>query len=179
MVGYEFEHSFDSGWKFSQTARYGHVYSHSGGPYLYGYYDPLLAPSLRRPHRLPVDRLAYTRHRRSTASASIIACRARLKRRALDHQLRSASITSITASTTYRHRRPQHRSSATNPVMVCPGCQQFLQQSADHAAADRPYAQDQIRFGDGWLLTFNGAMITWNPHLQRPHLLGACSVLHL
>ena len=158
MVGYEFEHSFDSGWKFSQTARYGHVYSHSGGPYLYGYYDPLLG-SVTAPTTSDylLNRLGFTQTSKVDSFGIDNRLQGEAETGALDHQLLFGVDYKYYRLYNYQASTAATPISATNPVY---GAAQAANNSYSNQLITQQqiglYAQDQIRFGDGWLLTFNG-----------------------
>ncbi|MBV7517838.1 TonB-dependent siderophore receptor [Ensifer sp. ENS12] len=160
MLGYEIKHEFDSGWQFSQNLRYGHLYKHENGPYTYGYYDPSL-PFPVSPTPATPDNLLYRLGFEATSKVDTFGVDNRLEGEfetgALDHTLlvgldyklfRLDHVQASSAATPI---------SATDPVYGAPQPanaiyinQVIIQQQLG------VYAQDQIRFGDGWLVTLNG-----------------------
>ncbi|EHS53099.1 TonB-dependent siderophore receptor, partial [Rhizobium sp. PDO1-076] len=161
MVGYEFEHEFDSGWAVSQNARYGHVNRRENSPYPYGYQDPSLPSweSSATPqtadyqlHRIGFD------HDTSVDSFAID--------NHLSGQFDTAGLNhDLLLGLDYKHYRLDTLQyyptvspiSANNPVYGTgavygsPGANQTLRLQQVGL-----YAQDQIRFGDGWIATLNG-----------------------
>ena len=56
MLGYEFKHEFDSGWQFSQSLRYGHLYGPGTGTDSPPASAPLHVDEAARTALLAVDR---------------------------------------------------------------------------------------------------------------------------
>ncbi|MDI7862158.1 TonB-dependent siderophore receptor [Rhizobiaceae bacterium n13] len=165
MVGYEFKHEFDSGWQFNQNLRYGHLYKHEDGPYPYGYYnttlpfpgyaqtpnpaDPLLS-RIGFEHTSKVDTVNIDNHLQGDFETG-----------ALDHTL--------LVGLDYKYYRLDHIQaspawpdaatpiSAIDPVYGAPQPPNvpYLDQVITQQQLG-VYVQDQIRFGDGWLVTLNG-----------------------
>ncbi len=153
-AGYEFEHSADDDLTFRQNFRYGHADLHEVSLYAYGYAGYAAAPtdaanSLQRinfEHRTTVDTVA------------------------IDNQVEKKFVTgpirhTLLGGVDYRYfLMDQVQSSgsattisATNPVY---GAEQgaripYLDQTITMHQTGF-YGQDQLRFGDGWLVTLNG-----------------------
>lgn len=159
MVGYEFQHQFD-GWTFSQNARYGRMKGSQIGPYGYGYAGPD-APFGNRFQPLGPDYQLYRIGFQERTSVDTFLIDNRLERGfrtgALDH--------SLLLGADYKYFSIDHTQasggattiSVTNPVF---GAQQgpasvYLNQDLSHHQMGL-YLQDQVRFGDGWLVTLNG-----------------------
>ncbi|MEI2297016.1 TonB-dependent siderophore receptor [Ensifer sp. MJa1] len=160
MIGYEFQHEFDSGWQFSQNLRYGHLYKHENGPYTYGYYDPSLPFPVSTVPATP-DNLLYRIGFEATSKVDTIGVDNRLEGEfetgALDHTL--------LVGLDYKYFRLDHVQassaatpiSATDPVYGAPQPANaiYINQVITQQQLG-VYAQDQIRFGEGWLVTLNG-----------------------
>ncbi|WP_104666345.1 TonB-dependent siderophore receptor [Ensifer adhaerens] len=160
MLGYEFKHEFDSGWQFSQNLRYGHLYKHENGPYTYGYYDPSLPfPVSTKP--ATSDNKLYRLGFEATSKVDTFAVDNRVEGEfetgALEH--------SLLVGLDYKFFRLDHVQassagtpiSATDPVYGAPQPANaiYINQVITQQQIG-VYAQDQIRFGDGWLATLNG-----------------------
>lgn len=164
MAGYEFEHEFDNGLKFSQTARYGHLYKHEEGPYIYGYNyddgDPFTDDSYETPQPLGGNQL----HRLGFEGTS------KVDTFNIDNRLEGEFETAALEHKTllgidykyYRLFNLQASSPATSidPVNPVYGAAQPYNLIYSNQTVTQHqvgiYAQDQIRFGQGWLVTLNG-----------------------
>lgn len=159
MVGYEFSHSFDS-WTFSQSARYGRMKGSQIGPYGYGYYGPD-APFGNRFEPLPPDWLLYRTGFQERTTADTFTIDNRLQREFDTGPLAHSLLLGLD----YKYFRIDHTQasggatpiSVTNPVYGAPQglAGIYLDQTLKHHQLG-VYVQDQIRFGGGWLATFNG-----------------------
>lgn len=148
MVGYEFEHEFDNGIKFSQTARYGTLHKTETGPYTYGYTDASQTEFNRIGFEgesdvdsFSIDNRAETEFDLGETSHSLLAG-IDYKYYELTHIQACCGATSI---------------SVTDPVYGVPQGANFvyLDQTLTQQQIGA-YVQDQIRFGGGWLATLNG-----------------------
>lgn len=155
MIGYEFEHEFEGGWKFSSNARYGHLdkYEHYVYPYLYS------GPT-------ELQRIGFE----GDTTADTLAWDNRVEN---EFELGGATH-KIMAGIDYRYYRIDNVQNsvfgAGYPVQPFTGSLDVLnpnygQMQPTPAALYNEivtmnqvgfYAQDQIRFGDGWLVTLNG-----------------------
>lgn len=158
MLGYEFEHEFDNGLKFSQNARYGHLNKHEIGPYGNGYVNTTD----------PADPFYYWMGRigfEGDSEADSFAIDNRLEG---EFELGGASH-NVMAGLDYKYYRLDHvqrwptwPTSATpidptDPVYGLPQPANDVQ--IDQVVTQRQvgvYLQDQIRFDDGWIVTLNG-----------------------
>ncbi|QCI98886.1 TonB-dependent siderophore receptor [Agrobacterium larrymoorei] len=148
LVGYEISHEFDNGWKLSQNARYAYLNKHETGVFGNG----LTAVGSDTLNRFASDEV-------SKVDSFNIDNRAEkeFETGALDHNL--------LLGLDYKHfqlDRVQRAGSAdpinvVNPVYT--GNYTLGSPYADELITQQQlgvYAQDRIRFGDGWLVTLNG-----------------------
>jgi iron complex outermembrane receptor protein len=154
MGGYEFEHEFDSGIKFSSNARYGHLQKYEVGPYAYGYVnttDPL------DPGYFQLNRLGFEGHSEVDTFAIDNHLEGDFQTGALDHEVmigldyKYYQLDNVQASTLATSIDP------VNPVYGAP--QPINRIYSNQLITQQQlgiYAQDQIRFDDGWLVTLNG-----------------------
>ncbi|MBB4105919.1 TonB-dependent siderophore receptor [Rhizobium borbori] len=152
MLGFELEHETDNGWKLSSNLRYGHLYKHEEGPYLYGYvggsptapdYDlyRIGFEATSKVDTLGIDNRAETEFELGATDHKLLAG-IDYKYYRLDHIQACCGATPI---------------SATNPVYGVPQGANFVY--IDQIITQQQiggYVQDQIRFADGWLVTLNG-----------------------
>jgi len=152
MIGYEFEHEFDSGVKFTSNFRYGRLDKHEQGPYLNGYVGGVpTAPDY------DLARIGF--EGRSGVDSVGIDNR-------IEGEAEFGGAThNLLAGIDYKYYRLDNWQaccgsnpiSATDPVYGTPQGANFVY--ADGIVTMKQigiYAQDQIHFGDGWLLTLNG-----------------------
>ncbi|MBB4166512.1 MULTISPECIES: TonB-dependent siderophore receptor [unclassified Rhizobium] len=153
MVGYELEHAFDNGWKLSSNFRYGHLNKYEFGPYPYGYVGGTpTAPNY------DLLRIGFE----GNTSADTLAFDNRVE---TDFELGGASHT-VMAGMDYRYYRIDNVQnslfgttpiSPVNPIYglpLPPNNPLYNQVLAMNQLGF--YAQDQIRFSDGWIATLNG-----------------------
>lgn len=148
MVGYEVEHTFDNGWKVSQNARYGHLYKHENAPYLYGWYDI---------GTLQLNRIGFEQTSKVNTFLIDNRLEGTFETGALEHSLllgldyKYYQLSNDQAATTI------NPISATDPVYgeAQPANNSYSNQLITQKQIG-VYAQDQIRFGGGWLVTLNG-----------------------
>lgn len=156
MVGYEFEHEFDNGIKFSQNFRYGHLNKHENGPYLNGWDggEPT-GPNYN------LARIGFEGQSEVDTFAIDNRLEGEFEAGGAQHNLM--------VGLDYKYYRLDHVQkwptwpasatpiSATDPIYGLP--QPVNDVQIDQIVTQRQvglYAQDQIHFGDGWLLTLNG-----------------------
>lgn len=160
MVGYEVKHELDNGWKLSQNARYGHLYKHEEGPYLNGWENtdangqPILDPvtndymlnrvgydGVSKVDTFNVDNRAETEFETGAVQHSLL-LGFDYKYYRLDQVQACCGSNSI---------------GALNPIYGTPQGAGFVY--ANNIVTQQQigvYAQDQLRFGDGWIVTLNG-----------------------
>ncbi|RWX78564.1 TonB-dependent siderophore receptor [Neorhizobium lilium] len=146
MVGYEFKHEFDNGWKFTQNARYANLYKRERYVYAFDFDQ--------------TDALIGRYAEDITSRANAFNIDNRLEN---DFDFGGANHT-VMFGIDYRYYRldtdkyagfptsidPQNPVYGPDPVLS-PGTHQIVTMNQVGA-----YAQDQIRFGDGFIATFNG-----------------------
>ncbi|MGX1788324.1 TonB-dependent siderophore receptor [Bosea sp. NPDC055332] len=160
LLGYEFQHQFANNWTFTQNLRYGVMKGSQLGPYGFGYAGAD-APFGDRLQPVGPD---YQLYRIGFQE------RTRVRTFTVDNRVDGKVVTgplehSLLFGIDYKYFNIDHTQasggattiSVTNPVY---GAQQgpagvYLNQDLKHHQIGF-YAQDQIRFGGGWLLTLNG-----------------------
>ncbi len=160
MLGWEFKHEFDNGWTFSQNARYGHMRGSQLGPYGYGYSGPD-APFGNGFQPLAPDYQLYRIGFQERTQVNTFLLDNRLER-----TFRTGPVEhSLLLGADYKYFNIDQTQasggatpiSVTNPVYGAPQGMPsvYLNQELDHHQFGL-YLQDQLRFGDGWLVTLNG-----------------------
>lgn len=152
MLGAEFEHDFDNGWKVSSNMRYSHLYKHEEGPYLFGYVGGVpTAPDYQ------LNRIGFEATSKVDSFSIDNRAETEFDLGATDHKLM--------LGLDYKYYRLDHIQaccgatsiSATNPIYGVPQGNNFVY--IDQVVTQQQvgaYVQDQIRFGGGWLATLNG-----------------------
>ncbi len=147
MIGYELEHEFDGGWKVSSNFRYGHLNKYEFGPYPYLYASPTELNRIGFEGDTRADTLAWDNRIENEFNLG-----------GADH--------SVMVGIDYRYYRIENIQSSIfggssidpiDPVYGLP--QPTLDPLYDEILGMHQvglYAQDQIRFGEGWLVTLNG-----------------------
>jgi iron complex outermembrane receptor protein len=159
MLGYEFQHSFDA-WTFSQNLRWGRMTGSQLGPYGFGYAGPD-APFGDRLQPLGPDYQLYRIGFQERTAVNTLTIDNRLERSVQTGPLSHSLLVGLD----YKYFNIDHTQasggattiSVTNPVYGAPQgpASVYLNQNLKHHQLGI-YAQDQIRFGDGWLVTLNG-----------------------
>ena len=160
MIGAEFEHQFDNGLKFSSNARYGHLYKHENAPYLYGYYNPA---DIYTPLSQPFDaqnllnRLGFEHTSKANTFAIDNRIEGEVQTGAVAHEFMIGLDYKYYQLDNKQASSPTNPISATNPIYGIPqGPNAVYSNQLITQNQIGIYAQDQARFGDGWLLTLNG-----------------------
>jgi iron complex outermembrane receptor protein len=160
MVGYEVSHEFDNGWKISQNARYGHLYKHETGPYAGGWANadangqPILDATT---NDYMLTRFGYDGVSKVDSFGVDNRVEGEFDTGAVNH--------SLLFGLDYKYYRldqvqaccGSNSIGALNPVYGSTQGTNFVY--ADNIVTQQQigiYAQDQLRFGDGWLVTLNG-----------------------
>ncbi|OLP59287.1 ferrichrome-iron receptor [Xaviernesmea oryzae] len=159
IVGTEFKHEFDNGWIFSQSLRYAHLDKHEVLFYPYGYVNTT-DPSNAGYYQL--NRIGFEHDTKVSSFAIDNRLNGTVTTGPLSHEL--------LVGLDYKHYRldqvqavPAWPAAATpiDPVDPIYGLPQpdisgtYLDQVLTLRQLGL-YAQDQIRFGNGWLVTLNG-----------------------
>ncbi len=158
MIGYEFEHEFDNGWTVSQNARYAHLDKKELIYYPYGW---LNTTDPADPNYYKLYRVGFN-HDTSADSFNV------------DNRAEKEFDTgpvkhSFLAGVDYKYYQidqtqaaPAWPEAATpidpfNPIYGLPQPDNVIYRDDVMTMQQIGlYAQDQMRFGDGWLLTLNG-----------------------
>jgi iron complex outermembrane receptor protein len=146
MIGYEFSHDFDNGWTVSQNLRYAHVDKNEELVYPYAYNGNNLA-RLGFKHDTSVDSFNVDTNAQTEFSTG-----------GLEHKLllgldyKNFKLDQIQSSAF-----PASDLDPTNPVYgdPLPAYNAYIN-GVTRMQQTGIYAQDQIRFGDGWIATLNG-----------------------
>jgi iron complex outermembrane recepter protein len=157
LYGYSFEHELDDGWKVTSNTRYGHLNKSEHGPYLNGYQNGNpLDPGYSDPN-FELNRIGFD----ETSYVDTLSTDNRVQKEfdtgPISHDFMLGMDYSI-----YRLDETQaccgsNPISATHPVYGTPQGANFVY--IDQVTTQQQfgvYTQDQMRFGDGWLVTLNG-----------------------
>ncbi len=160
MIGYEVEHTFDSGWKLSQNVRYSHLSKQETNPYPYGYVDPKF-PFGGGPNPTTPDNLLYRIGFNHDTKVDTFL----MDNRAQKEFTTGAFEHNFLFGVDYKYFKIDQVQasggatpiSANNPVYGAPqGSTSVYLDQVLKMNQIGVYAQDQVRFGDGWLVTLNG-----------------------
>jgi iron complex outermembrane receptor protein len=155
MIGYNFDHEFEGGWKISSNFRYGHLNKYEFGPYPFLYVE---TGDPTDPEYYDLNRINF----RGDTSADNLALDNRIEN---TFDLGGAEHT-VMAGIDYRYYRIENiqdsifGGSSIDPRDPIYGLPQpapnplYNEVLAMHQVG--VHAQDQIRFGEGWLVTLNG-----------------------
>ena len=147
MIGYDLEHEFDGGWKVSSNFRYGHLDKYEFGPYPYLYATPTALNRIGFEGDTTADSLAWDNR--------------------IENEFELGGAThKVMAGIDYRYYRidnVQNFVFGSGPIDVVDPIY-GLPQVPNGPLYDEVltmnqvgfYAQDQVRFGENWLLTLNG-----------------------
>lgn len=155
MIGFEFDHEFDNGWNFTSNFRYGHLDKYETGPYPYLYVN---TTNPADPGYYRLNRIGFE----GDTSADTVAWDNRVEN---TFDLGGAEH-AVLAGIDYRYYRLDNVQnslfgassiSPTNPVygLPQPNLNPLYDQELKMSQLGL-YAQDQIRFGGGWIITLNG-----------------------
>ncbi|OBZ97245.1 ferrichrome receptor [Pararhizobium polonicum] len=148
MLGYEFSHEFDNGWKLSQNLRYSHLDKAEELVYPYAYTATNDLARLGFKHDTSVDSFNVDNRAEKEFSTG-----------PLDHSLLlGLDYKNYKIDQTQASAWPASDLDPENPVYGS-GSLIYADPYIDSVTRMQQvgvYAQDQIRFGDGWLLTANG-----------------------
>ncbi|MDW5316501.1 TonB-dependent siderophore receptor [Rhizobium sp. PL01] len=147
MFGYEFSHEFDNGWKVSQNLRYSHLDKAEELVYPYAYTATYDLARLGFKHDTSVDNFSVDNRAEKEFSTG-----------PLNHSLLlGLDYKNFKIDQTQASAFPASDLDPTNPVYggALPAYFTYLD-GITRMKQTGVYAQDQIRFGDGWLATLNG-----------------------
>ncbi|PZM16297.1 TonB-dependent siderophore receptor [Rhizobium tubonense] len=161
LYGYSFDHDFDNGWKFSSNTRYGHLNKKEYGPYLFGYLNGNPNdPSYNDPN-FELYRIGFYERSKVDTLSTDNRLQGDFDTGPISHNFMIGSDYSL-----YRldeiQAVPAYPLAATpisaiNPVYGLP--QPPNVPYINHVLTQQQlgvYVQDQMKFGDGWLVTLNG-----------------------
>lgn len=159
LIGYQFEHKFNETWTVRQNVRYAHVHVEENGPYTYGYVDPVTGYAAMYPSApgYLLNRIGFSHRTTVNTFSADNQAEAKFGTGPLNHTLlmgldyKYYDIDQVQASGVATPLSP------INPVY---GALQgrtvpYLNQKLTMNQLGF-YAQDQIKFGDGWIATLNG-----------------------
>ncbi len=157
MVGYSVEHEFDGGWKLSQNLRYGHLKKDEEGPYLNGYVggDPNAAGYSDPSYELA--RIGFTEHSKADSFSVDNNAQREFDLGGISHNFLIGTDYSLYRLDNVQACCGSNPISATDPVYNSTQGANFVY--LDQVMTQQQlgvYAQDQMKFGDGWLVTLNG-----------------------
>lgn len=147
MFGYEFSHEFDNGWKVSQNLRYSHLDKAEELVYPYAYTATYDLARLGFKHDTSVDNFSVDNRAEKEFSTG-----------PLNHSLLlGLDYKNFKIDQTQASAFPGPDLDPTDPVYggTLPAYFTYLD-GVTRMKQTGVYAQDQIRFGDGWLVTLNG-----------------------
>lgn len=159
--GYNFDHEFDNGWKFTSNTRYGHLEKHEYGPYLYGYLNGDPNSSTYSDPDFLLYRIGFYERSKVDTFSTDNNITGEFDTGPISHNLMIGAdyslyrLDEIQASPSYPAAATPI--SATNPVygLTQPANVPYLNTVITQQQLGT-YIQDQMKFGDGWLLTLNG-----------------------
>ncbi|WP_416208118.1 TonB-dependent siderophore receptor [Chelativorans sp. M5D2P16] len=153
-LGYEFEHTFDSGWTVRQNARAGYADLHEVAPYPYGYAG--FSPTPAGPDNL-LERINFEHRTKTTTFLLDNQLEGTVQTGPLQHRLLLGADYKYFRMDQVQASSTATPISATDPIYGTP--QPAPVPYIDQEVTQRQvgfYVQDQIRFGGGWITTFNG-----------------------
>lgn len=154
MIGYELEHEFDNDWKVTSAARYGHLKKYEDAPYAYGYVnttDPTSADYYQ------INRLGFTGKSEVNTFTIDNHLEGKVDTGALEHN--------VLLGLDYKYYQLDNNQASTGNTSIDPVDPVYgTPQPANLVYSNQlvtqqqvgVYAQDRIKFGDGWLVTLNG-----------------------
>lgn len=154
MIGYDAEHEFDNDWKISSAARYGHLKKYENAPYAYGYVN---TTDPTDPGYYQINRLGFTGRSEVNTFSIDNHLEGKIDTGPLEHSVllgldykyyQLDNVQASTGDTSIDPVDPVY--GAAQPENLVYSNQLITQQQVGI------YAQDQVRFGDGWLVTLNG-----------------------
>ncbi|MFK0332082.1 TonB-dependent siderophore receptor [Rhizobium sp. NPDC090275] len=155
MIGYEFEHEFEGGWKYSSNVRYGHLdkYEYLVYPSLYASQTEL--QRLNFEGDTGVNTLAWDNRIENTFDLGVTEHKVMV---GVDYRLyRIDNVQNSVFGAGYPAQPYNGNLDVLNPIYGQPQPTPGALYSEDVTMNQLGvYAQDQIHFGDGWLATLNG-----------------------
>ncbi|GLK83137.1 TonB-dependent siderophore receptor [Ancylobacter defluvii] len=175
MVGYELKHEFENDWIFNSSARYGYLNKREIGPYPYGYYDPTTGyggnPLPLTSNNL-LNRIGFEGHSEVNSFATDNHFRREFTTGAVAHDFIVGVDYTLYHLDNVQASGGATPISATDPVYGVPqgATAVYMDQTLTQQQLGG-YLQDQLRFGDGWIVTLNGRYDYVNTESESPATL--------
>jgi iron complex outermembrane receptor protein len=154
MVGYDLTHEFDNDWKVSSSARYGHLKKFEDAPYAYGYVN---TTDPTDPGYYQINRIGFTGRSEVNTFTIDNHLEGKVDTGPLEH--------TVLLGLDYKYYQLDNNQAASSATSIDPQDPIYGVPQPDNLVYSNQlitqqqvgvYAQDQIRFGDGWLVTLNG-----------------------
>lgn len=160
LLGYEFEHQFENDWVFKSASRYAYLNKHEIGPYPYGYAP---GPFGFGNGFTPVapDNLLYRIGFEGTSGVDAFASDNNLSKKfstgPVDHDVLVGVDYNLYNLSNLQASGGGTPISATDPIYGAAQGETFVYLDQELTQQQfGAYIQDQMRFGDGWIVTLNG-----------------------
>ncbi|MDF2617502.1 MAG: ferrichrome-iron receptor [Xanthobacteraceae bacterium] len=160
LLGYEFEHQFENDWVLKSASRYAYLNKHEIGPYPYGYAP---GPFGFGNGFTPVapDNLLYRIGFEGTSGVDAFASDNNLSKKfstgPVDHDFLVGVDYNLYKLSNLQASGGGTPISATDPIYGVPQGETFVYLDQELTQQQLgAYVQDQMRFGDGWIVTLNG-----------------------
>ncbi|HEY9212788.1 MAG TPA: TonB-dependent siderophore receptor [Ancylobacter sp.] len=175
LTGYEFEHQFENDWTFKSASRYGYLNKHEIGPYPYGY-NP--GPFGYGGGETPVgpDNLLYRIGFEGTSHVDSFTTDNNFSKKfstgPIDHDFVGGVDYTFYKLSNLQASGGGTPISATDPIYGVPQGEAFVYLDQELTQQQLGgYLQDQMKFGDGWILTLNGRYDYLNVESDSPAAL--------
>lgn len=154
MIGYDLEHEFDNDWKVSSSARYGHLKKYEDYDYAFGYVN---TTDPADPGYYQINRIGFTGRSEVNTFTIDNHLEGKVDTGSLEH--------TVLLGLDYKYYQLDNNQAATTATPVDPRDPVYGAPQPDNLVYSNQlitqqqvgiYGQDQIRFGDGWLVTLNG-----------------------
>ncbi len=154
MVGYEFEHTFDNDWTVRQNARYGYADIHEFNLYPFGYSGFSATPVLPNPE---FSRIVFEHDTKINTFQIDNQLEGEVQTGPVSHELLFGLDYQYFGLDQVQASAIGTPISVTRPIYGAPqpAPSPYIDQSVVQQQVGL-YVQDQIRFGDGWIVTLNG-----------------------
>ncbi|MDR6954991.1 iron complex outermembrane receptor protein [Ancylobacter sp. 3268] len=160
LLGYEFEHQFENDWVFKSASRYAYLNKHEIGPYPYGYapgpfgfgngFTPVAPDNL-------LYRIGFEGASGVDAFASDNNLSKKFSTGPVDHDVLVGVDYNLYNLSNLQASGGGTPISATDPIYGAAQGETFVYLDQELTQQQfGAYIQDQMRFGDGWIVTLNG-----------------------
>lgn len=172
LTGYEFEHQFENDWTFKSASRYGYLNKHEIGPYPYGYDT---GPSGYGGGATPIgpDNLLYRVGFEGTSHVDSFTTDNNFSKKfstgPIDHDFVGGVDYTFYKLSNLQASGGGTPISVTDPVYGTPQGETYVYLDQELTQQQLGgYLQDQMKFGDGWILTLNGRYDYLNVESDSP-----------